>query len=228
LAVGGLRARWLLVVPCLVVLAVLSYSAARMGAADALTWVAAERISKWDTGRVRPGLEPWMAVRADLERASSLSRTDPVAPELLGVLHLSRAVSPDYAESALEYFRRALVMRPSSPYTWANVAEARYGMGMTAAPFEAVMLTAWRLGPAEPEVQRVMVDLGLALWGEGSPSLRDSVRAALAAAMRRKPVETLEIVARRGRLDLACPMAATDKRLVQTIWPARCQNTGGV
>lgn len=214
-------------VPCLVVLVVLAYSAGRMGEADALTWVAAERIAKWEKARTRPGLEPWMAVRADLDRASLLARTDPVAPELLGVLHLSRAVSPDYAESALEYFRRALVMRPSSPYTWANVAEARYRMGMTAAPFEAVMLTAWRLGPAEPEVQRVVVDLGLALWAEGSPSMQDSVRGALAASMRRNPLETLEIVARRGRLDMACPLAVSDKRLAQTKWPARCQNTSG-
>lgn len=168
-----------------------------------------------------------MAVRADLERASLLSRTDPVAPELLGVLHLSRAVSPDYGESALEHFRRALVLRPSSPYTWVNVAEARYRVGMTAAPFEAVMLTAWRLGPAEPEVQRVLVDLGLALWEEGSPSLQDSVRGALAAAMRRNPQETLEIVARRGRLEMACPLAVSDKRLAKTKWPERCQNTSG-
>lgn len=221
------RARWVLVVPCLVMLGILACSATRMGEADALTWVSAERIARWDKGRTRPGLEPWMAVRADLERASLLARTDPVASELLGVLHLSRAVSPDYAQSALEYFRRALVVRPSSPYTWANVAEARYRMGMTAAPFEAVMLTAWRLGPAEPEVQRVMVDLGLALWAEGSPAFRDPVQAALAAAMRRNPLETLEIVARRGRLELACPLALSDRRLAKTKWPERCQNTSG-
>lgn len=222
-----MRARWLLALPSLVLLGILSYSAIRMGMADALTWTAAERIARWDSGRARPALEPWMEVRADLESAALLSRRDPVPQELMGVLHLSRAVSPDYAESALEYLRRSLVMRPSSPYTWASVAEARYRMGLTQAPFEAVMLNAWRLGPSEPEVQRMMLDLGLALWDEVTPALQTSVRAALVVAMRRDLRETLQIAERRGRLDMACPHALGDKRLEKTKWAARCENPGG-
>ena len=219
-----MRARWMVVVPCISLLAALSCSTIRMGEADAITWIAGERLERWDRSGVRPGLEPWMAVRDDLEQAVLLSRSDPAPPELLGVLHLSRGVSTDFAEISLEYLRRALVMRPSSPYTWASLAEARYRMGMTQAPFETVLLTAWRLGPAEPEVQRVTLDLGLALWEEGSPAFQATVRAAMAASMRRNPVETFEVAARRGRLDLACPLLGPDKRLAQTKWPQRCEN----
>jgi hypothetical protein len=214
--------RWLVAVPGVGLLALLAVVAARMGEADALTWSSAARMERWEKKRIRPALEPWMAVRTDLERASRLAPADPVAREFLGVLHLSRAPLPEYAELAQDHFLRSLERRPSSPYTWANVAEARYRLGRSDAPFETVLLTAWRLGPSEPEVQRTVINLGFARWAESSPALQSAVTSALAAAMRRNPLETMQIAERRGRLDLACPFVAGDKRLKQSKWVQAC------
>ena len=110
-------------------------------------------INTWTATGVAPGLDTWMWVRADLQRAEELAPSDPAVPELLGVLHLQRAGRAEFSELALEHFARALELRPSSPYTWANVAEARYRLGMTQPPFERILVVTQRLGPSEPETQ---------------------------------------------------------------------------
>ena len=156
------------------------------------------------------------------ERAERLRLRIPQPPELLGVLHLRRAGRAEYAELALEHFARALELRPSSPYTWANVAEARYRLGMTQAPFERILVVTQRLGPSEPETQRLVADLGLAMWDEIRPETQGAVAAAIGAGMRRNPLEMLQISERRGRLALACTHVPGDKRLRETKWVQVC------
>ncbi len=216
------RLRQLVVVPSIVVLAVLSFFAARWGAADAVAYEATSRMNSWAAKRAAPGIDSWMAVRADLEEAQRWAGTDPQLPELLGLLHLQRAGSAEYPELALEHFRRALELRPSSPYTWANVAEARYRLGMTAAPFERILVLTQRLGPSEPETQRLLAELGLAMWDEFGEETRNAVKAAVAAGMKRNPLEILQISERRGKLGLACSHVPGDKRLRDTKWIKVC------
>lgn len=191
-----------MVVPAVATLAFLSVWAVRWGAADALAYSATREINTWTATRVTPGIDTWMWVRADLQQAERLSPSNPAVPELLGVLHLQRAGRAEFSEVALEYFYRALLLRPSSPYTWANVAEARYRLGMTGGAFERILMETWRLGPSEPETQRLLAELGLAMWDEIRPETRQVVAAAIGASMRRNPQETLQIATRRGRLDI--------------------------
>jgi len=113
-----MRARWIMVFPSLALLAALSYSAIRMGAADAITWMAGERLERWDKSRVRPGWSPGWRCGMTSSRRPSFPGPIRRRPSSWEYFHLSRAVTTDFAEIALEYLRRALVMRPSSPYTW--------------------------------------------------------------------------------------------------------------
>lgn len=218
----GTGRRFLMVLPAVGALLLLSIFAVRWGIADSLARAATRDINSWAATRTSPGLDAWLAVRADLERAQGLSPSNPQPPELLGVMHLRRAGRAEYAEQALEHFGRSLALRPSSPFAWANVAEARYQLGMTAAPFERILVQSWRMGPSEPETQRLLADLGLAMWDEVGRDTQSAISAAIAAAMRRNPLDTLQISERRGRLALACSHVPGDKRLRETKWIAVC------
>ena len=214
--------RVLMVVPVIATLGALCVFAMRWGVADSLSHDATREINTWTASRVTPGIDTWMWVRADLQRAERWAPSDPQPAELLGVLHLQRAGRAEFSELALEHFARALELRPSSPYTWANVAEARYRLGMTQPPFERILVETWRLGPSEPETQRLLAELGLAMWDEIQPETQQVVKAAVGAAMRRNPLETLQIAARRGKLSLACAHVPGDARLKETKWVAVC------
>ncbi len=152
--------RVLAIVPAIATLAVLSVFAARWGVAETLSLSAAREINTWTASGLSPGIDTWLWVREDLQRAERWSPSDPQVAELMGVLHLQRAGRAEFSELALEHFRRALELRPTSPFTWANIAEARYRLGMTQAPFEAILVLTQRLGPSEPETQRLLAELG--------------------------------------------------------------------
>ena len=214
----------MLAVPAIALLACLSVFAACWGAADSLAYGATREINTWTASGRSPGIDAWLWVRDDLRRARELSPADPGIVELLGVLHLQRAGRAEFAEIALEHLEQALVLRPSSRYTWANVAEARYRLGRTGPPFAKVLEQAWRQGPSEPEVQRLLAELGLALWDELPAATRRDVAAAVAAGMRRNPLEILRISERRGRLRLACKHVAGDRRLAGTRWMETCRS----
>lgn len=215
--------RVLVVIAPIAFLVLLSVWCLRWGLADALAYGATREINTWTATGVSPGIDTWMWVRSDLERAQRLSPSDPAVPELLGVLHLQRAGRAEFSELALEHFAKALALRPSSPYTWANIAEARYRLGMTQPPFEELLVQAHRQGPSEPETQRLLAELGLAMWDEIQPRTRQAVEQAIAAGMRRNPLETLRISERRGRLRLACSLVPGDKRLADTKWTQACK-----
>jgi hypothetical protein len=200
----GRAARLVLVVPALAALAALALWAVKLGSAETLAWNAAAEINTWTATRVQPGFETWLWVRDDLLRAERRSPRDPSVHELLGVIHARRAGRTEFVDMAVERFARAIELRPTSPYTWANMAVARYQLGKTEAPFEAILVRSALLGPSEPEVQRAVADLGLAMWDEVTPATRALVERHIAAGMRRNPLEMLQISYRRGRLEAAC------------------------
>lgn len=217
-------ARIAMVVPATAALIGLSVLAYTMGNAETIAYGASREIDTWSATRSQPGIDTWMRVRADLHRAQRLSSGDPTVQELLGVLHARRASPQAFFEVALEHFVRALELRPTSPYTWANIAEARYQLGRTDSRFQELLVRAATLGPAEPEVQRTVADLGLAFWDEVSPVTRAAVERAIASGMRRNPVEMLQISQRRGRLEPACRHVEGNQRITDPKWVNLCES----
>lgn len=218
-----IRSRLVIVIPAIAALAFLSFWSVRWGVGDAYATTVNVKVAKWMADRTPPGLETWLWAKKTLLRAGALAPADPAVPELMGLLHLQQSDRAEFSELALEHFGRALELRPSSPYTWANVVDARFRLGQTKPPFEQILVETQRLGPSEPETQRLMVEMGSAMWDELSPPGQKAVRVSLEAAMRRNPLETLLISERRGRLDLACPFVRGDIRLVQTKWVKVCE-----
>jgi hypothetical protein len=202
----------------------LTSNAVRIGSAQSLVHDATRETATWTASHSRPASETIGWVEDDLLRAVALFANDPAAHELLGTMKLRRADSPEYMGGSLVYFGRALELRPTSPYTWANIAEAKYQIGDTGEVFAAALERAAQMGPAEPEVQRTVIDLGLAVWKEVAAKTRSSIERAVAAAMKRNPMETLQIAERRGRLDVACRHLADSARRTEPKWPQFCPN----
>jgi hypothetical protein len=185
---------------------------------------ASVEMNTWAASGNHPAEQTREWVRRDLQDALSHDPSNASAYELLGVLELSQSESEGHIIRSLDNFVHSAELRPTSPYTWANILEAMYLQGHTAGSFPHVLSTAARLGPFEPEVQRVVVDYGLALWDE-APSIRKTVTHMVANGMRRSPKEMLQIAERRGRLAVACRQLPAERRELDSKWFQLCQGT---
>jgi hypothetical protein len=169
-----------------------------------------------------PSLDTWLSVRNELLEAQRLAPGSPTVSESLGVLHGRRSSSREFLIYARDYFAHSLSMRPTSPYTWANYAQVKYLLGQTGPGFEQALVNAAHLGPWEPEVQRVVADIGLAVYAEVKPETRAVIAAIVGFAMRRNPLETLQISDKRGRLHVACAHVDNNRRVTDPRWTERC------
>ena len=171
---------------------------------DALVLEASTEMGTWAASRARPSPETWNAMHEKLQEADRIRSAGATGAELLGLLMSPRTDSFEHMSAGIVHLSRALALRPGSPYTWANLAEAQYRRGEPGRNLELALGRAVQLGPAEPGVQRLVADYGLAVWDEVTPQTRAAIDRMLAAGTRRNPLEMLQISERRGRLDTAC------------------------
>lgn len=200
----------------------LSIEAYRLAAGDEIVGESNLTMESAAWRRSPPSLEAWLAVRRELLRSATLAPGNPAVYESLGVLHARRAASPEMLAYARDYFVQSLALRPTSPYTWANYAEVRYLLGETGPPFERALVKAAELGPWEPEVQRLVADVGLAVIDEVQPATREAIERMVAFGMRRGPLDILQLAQKRGRLDVACRQVRDDRRVSDAKWLSLC------
>lgn len=213
--------RFAVMAPAVAALGWLTSVAIHAGAADALVYDASREMGTWAASHAQPGVQTWTWVHEELERAAAAIPRSPTVHELLGDLD-AHAEGAEYRQEALVHFMKALELRPSSPYTWADIAELKYRIGDTGHDFEAALVRGAELGPAEPEVQQTVAFLGLAVWDEVAPATRTAIERMVAAGMRRDPEEMLRIAQRRGRLDVACRHLAGLPRQIELKWSSQC------
>lgn len=212
--------RWFTVLVVGAVLAWAGHAAWRASRAS-LDWIAAKRaVVTWGSGVVEPA--QWASTWQGLQRAVALEPENARIHELLGLVAARKF--DDYAilEGATRHYLKSLSLRPISPITWANLAEARYLIGDTSRTFEVAVENAVRLGPSSPQTQRVVAHYGLAVIDEVRPSARKAIEAAVAAGMRRDPAEMIPIALRRGRLDVACRYLPESGKKVDPRWGRFC------
>jgi len=216
--------RWAIALPCVVALAGLARSAVHSGLAGEVAYRSAQEIATWSASGSEPGLQTVDWLLSDLAAADRSAPGDPNVEELLGNLAARRIDRPEFLDEALVHYRRAVALRPTSPYSWADIVAADYRKGATGAELDAALRNAAMLGPAEPEVQRTVIDYGLALWDEEPAETRRAVEATVTAAMKRDPAETLQIAERRGRLAVACRHLGDAPRRVDSEWRLLCMS----
>ncbi len=204
--------RWLLAGGAILALAALTLTALRWGMADVELSQASREMVRWEADGALPDLDGWLEVRGTLLAAQRHETGSPTLDEAQARLHAQRhqggAGVELFQEQALEYFQRAAVRRPTSPYTWASIALTRYRLGLTDAQLQRALANATLLGPWEPEVQLIVADIGLALWDELPDAQRKEVLETAVRGMKRDPDNMLRIAAKRARLDLVCQSGA--------------------
>jgi hypothetical protein len=183
---------------------VLTVSAIGAGATNGRARDLSLEVSSWSmlAGGARP--DTVTAVQAELALLAESAPDRAYLDETAGIAATRNRQDPGALEFARALFANAARSRPVSPYTWANFVHASYELGQTGEDFEAALRHAAELGPWEPEVQNTLVSYGLAVREEVTPQTRAAIDQVVANAMRRNPLETLQIAYRRGRLDIAC------------------------
>lgn len=204
-------------------LAALAGVAARHAFADllALQGRAAIRTADRDPAALGPG--DWARAQSRLERAARLDPDEPAIAEDIGRLHELRSRVAPGADAkaelarALAYFRDSLARRPTSPYTWANLAIVKSGLGQFDAEFLGAIDRAARLGPWEPEVQLALADVGLRHWDRLTPPARQAIHAAMGRGLKRQDARLFEMAAAYRRMDVLCatPGVTRSKRALR-------------
>ena len=212
--------------PTILVAALLCAVAVRDGRADTAVEAAGREMKTWDAGGLDPSRATQAWVRDDLERAQLAVPDDPASHEFLGALAARNLGDPASAGVAFEHFRSALVLRPTSPFTWLLLAKLRYNTGDTGADFERDLRRAVSLGPFEPDVERVVAFLGLAVYDQMSSSTKAVIDQAIVAGARRDAVEMMQISARRGRLDVTCGLVRDIPSGIDPKSSQLCERTG--
>jgi predicted Zn-dependent protease len=217
--------RVLLVLPLIAGLAWAGVATLDIARSDSIVGKATREMDTWTAAGIQPAEETWGWVYEELKSSSKVAPGNPATYELMGLLESRRTDRQEYLDAAVVDLTKALEMRPISPHTWANLAEAKYRLGDTGGDFQVALQRAAALGPAEPGVQRVVANLGLAVWNETGSETRVAVDRMVGAGTRRNAPEMLQIAERRGRLEIACRHLVGSPRQTDSKWLNLCKST---
>lgn len=145
------------------------FSAARLGVADLLLRYVRDEIAAWAS---QPDVSDLTAVSSGLAIAGWLSPEDPDLHENVARVALMRSRLPGTGAAerkallgdGLVAIRRAITLRPVSPYGWGILLRVKEGLGEYDAEFRHALHGAAMLGPGEPDLRVLVVDVGLKAW----------------------------------------------------------------
>ncbi|MBL8515142.1 MAG: hypothetical protein JNJ55_14205 [Betaproteobacteria bacterium] len=202
------------------ILLLAAWMALRMGAASWTAEDTEQDLTTWDKRTNDTGLPPtqaeWRAAVNDLQTAIARNPRDPHLKELESrllalTIRKGEGVTNRQFES-IAPLERAAALRPTSPYTWANLAWALYVNGKVDARFYTVLERVVDTGPFEREALFVVIDLGLAIWDTAPKSTQRAIDTALKNADRREALTIAAIAQRRRKLEQVCGLPNTSKQ----------------
>lgn len=188
------------------------FESARRGLADWSSMRWRHEIAGWAERQTNPPRDRLQEAITTLIETIELTPDDPTLIEHLGVALELRATGspPDsearrrYIAAALFHFRKAAALRPTSPYTWANILLAKYRLGEVDDEFFGAMRHALDFGPWEPAVQLIVADTGLGAWERLDSGLRGRVREDLQRAALRQSDALVRIATDHHKINLVC------------------------
>jgi len=206
-------------------LALLAFVALKHGWADIAAFQGRALTRSWDRDPKPFSKDEWMVAQSRLENSLSLNPGDPGVSEDLGRLHELRTRALQGTDTAAElavaidYLRRSLRTRPTSPYTWANLAFVKSRLGSLDDEFYNSIQNAALLGPWEPEVQLLLADIGFRYWSRMPKEAQNIVHGAIHRGLKRQDAKLFELASRYGRIDVMCatPGVSRSKRAIRCI-----------
>ena len=192
-------------------LALIAVQCVRLGLAGLLVQSAKSEVEAWTPAARKPGMAQVRRAAKYYSDSIGYMSGNPWSLEGLGAMDLARmrvSTVPREAlavtRSARARFRQALLLRPTSPFLWANLALTKLYLN----EFDDELLTALRhadeLGPWEPTVQQTIVFVGLAAWQDLDPGLRQTLARSIRRGAKRDARRMFEIVQSYTRLELVC------------------------
>ena len=186
----------------------------------------AEGLSNFYTQSAQLEIERWSAsgqkFRGDegarvtqyLTQSLDYSPHNPWALEVLGALQLrgmgalrDPQLAVAAARNANTSFRAALAQRPTSPFTWANLALTKLYLDEQDDELFHALTRAEELGPWEPEVQQTLVFAGLTVWNRLNAAQQQAVTRAMQRGAQRNPARYAELAKAFNRIDLYCALS---------------------
>lgn len=170
------------------------------GPASVSVTVAERALERWSDS-AKPGEAEISAVCASLDTAVAVHPLNAHYWYLLGKCQLWQeyVVPSDQHEGwnqAEASFQRSVLLRPSWPDTWVELAKLEAARGRFGGKFEGYVANAVQRGPYKPSVTLALVKLGLANWRNGQSGLPGYTVAAiergLHSSLREKIYHTAE------------------------------------
>ena len=205
-----MKFRYLLIIPCCLLIIAIKISGS-WGLADVERQKARTFIEQWENDFESFREEDWNKV---VSYAKAAVDKDPGNPDLLflmGNVYEWNAFHPEnqyknnqQRKLALEYYRKAVELRPQWPYTWSGIALLKFRMNEFDQEFYLALRNAMELGPWEPRVQSIIAEVGLNVWDK----LKHTERLPIVENIRRgvvmQPQVMLDILNKYGQLRMVC------------------------
>lgn len=183
-------------IAALAALALLSALAVQRGAADLIAFSARYGLDRAGL----PTIEASERARRRLERAIELDGGNADHHEYLARWYAHAGAH----RHALEHLRISVQARPSWPYAWAQLGQAKLRLGEYDAELNRAVQQAVRLGPWEPVVQLAVAELAMAGDSRLAPQTRHAALRIMSNGLKSQERAIAELAVRSGRLDLLC------------------------
>jgi len=210
-AIGKLSRRAIYAGALILILGCLAWKAGKEGISNYYVEAAHQEIGRWATPGQRFRGDEWARVNQYLSESLRYSPNNAWSLEEMGAFQLRRmraatdpVLATALARSANADFHLALIERPTSPFTWANLALSKLYLDELDDELFAALRHADELGPWEPEIQQSVLFVGLAVWHKLGTAQRAELVRTLERAMRRNAQRVTEIVKTFNRFDLLC------------------------
>ena len=96
-------------------------------------------------------------------------------------------------DDALFQIRKAIGLRPVSPYAWSTLMQVKMALGEIDPEFLDALDNALMLGPWEPEIQRAVADAGLNVWAVLNDSQKEKILQDIKRGMMRQSADMVRI-----------------------------------
>lgn len=202
------------------------YIAGSWGVADVYARPAMSVLEKWRAGKIKLNGQDWDEIQANLSKALQHDPDNPDIHEYLalaleGALGAQSATDEEVISSrkaAYSHYKKSIAVRPTWPYAWVNLALVKYRLGEIDDEFFNAYKKAEQLGPWEPGVQKIIIEIGLHGWARFSQQDRLSTLDMISRAMEhtetRHSQNILQMVDQYGFLDYVCLLNKERSRVV--------------
>ena len=202
--------RYLLVIPCLVLIGLIITAGFR-GLADVNVQSARRSLVLWESDVNALNNKEWTIAYDSVSKAVS---QDPLNPELLTLManvqewkiYLDKDDEENnhYLGLALKNYRKAAELRPAWPYTWSQRSLVKYRMGEIDQELQLAIENATKTGPWEPGVQQIIAEVGLSVWQELDFAMRKIIVRNIDRGISMQPILMLNILKKYGQLKMVC------------------------